>query len=57
MASTVVALCASMFDWATYRKTKGVVKLHLRLDHDDYLAGIRQHYRGERRGRPLRPRD
>ena len=37
MDSSVVDLCASMFDWATYRKTKGAVKLHLLLDHDGYL--------------------
>jgi hypothetical protein len=37
MDATVVELCASMFDWATYRKAKGAVKLHLLLDHDGYL--------------------
>jgi hypothetical protein len=26
-----------MFNWATFRQTKGAVKLHLRLDHDGYL--------------------
>jgi len=35
--STVVELCASMFDWAHWRQTKGAVKLHLLLDHDGYL--------------------
>jgi len=29
--------CASVFDWATFRRTKGAVKLHLLLDHDGYL--------------------
>lgn len=37
MDSTTVELCASMFDWARWRRTKGAVKLHLLLDHDGYL--------------------
>lgn len=35
--STTVELCASMFDWARWRQTKGAVKLHLLLDHDGCL--------------------
>ena len=35
--ATVIDLCASLFDWAKYRRTKGAVKLHLLLDHDGYL--------------------
>lgn len=35
--ATVIELCASLFDWAKYRQTKGAVKLHLLLDHDGYL--------------------
>lgn len=35
--STIIELCASMFDWAKWRRTKGAVKLHLLLDHDGYL--------------------
>ena len=35
--STVIDLCASVFDWARFRTTKGAVKLHLLLDHDGYL--------------------
>ena len=27
--STVIDLCASLFDWAKFRRTKGAVKLHL----------------------------
>src|ERR1700739_2706375 len=34
---TVIDLCATMFDWAKFRLTKGAVKLHLLLDHDGYL--------------------
>jgi hypothetical protein len=35
--STTIELCASMFDWALWRRTKGAVKLHLLLDHDGHL--------------------
>jgi hypothetical protein len=35
--STSVDLCASLFDWAKYKRTKGAVKLHLVLDNDGYL--------------------
>jgi hypothetical protein len=35
--STLVELCASMFDWALWSRTKGAVKLHLLLDHDGHL--------------------
>jgi hypothetical protein len=37
MDSTVVELCASMFDWAHWRHAKGAVKLHVLLDHDGCL--------------------
>lgn len=35
--ATVIELCASMFDWAKFRATKGALKLHLLLDHDGCL--------------------
>lgn len=35
--STVIDLCASTFDWARFRTTKGAVKLHLLLDHDGLI--------------------
>ena len=35
--ATLIELCASIFDWAKFRKTKGAVKLHTLLDHDGYL--------------------
>jgi len=38
--STVIDLCASLFDWAHFRRTKGAVKLHLVLDHDGYLPSV-----------------
>ncbi|OPY11182.1 MAG: Transposase DDE domain protein [Syntrophaceae bacterium PtaB.Bin038] len=35
--ASLIPLCASLFDWAKYRRTKGAVKLHLLLDHEGYL--------------------
>jgi len=35
--ATVIDLCASLYDWAKFRPTKGAIKLHLLLDHDGYL--------------------
>ena len=35
--ASVIDLCAGLYDWAQYRRTKGGVKLHLLLDHDGYL--------------------
>lgn len=38
--STVIDLCATLFDWAHFRRTKGAVKLHCLLDHDGYLPSV-----------------
>jgi hypothetical protein len=38
--STVIDLCASLFDWAKFRRTKGAIKLHLLLDHEGYLPSM-----------------
>ena len=35
--ATMIDLCASLYDWAHYKRTKGAVKLHLLLDHQGYL--------------------
>lgn len=35
--ATRIELCASLFDWAAYKRTKGAIKLHLLLDHQGYL--------------------
>ncbi len=35
--ATVIDLCAEMFPWATFRRTKGAVKLHFTLDYDGCL--------------------
>jgi hypothetical protein len=38
--ATVIDLCASVFDWAQFRRTKGAVKLHLLLDHQGHLPAF-----------------
>lgn len=35
--ASTIELCASVFDWAKFRRTKGAVKLHLVLQHQGYL--------------------
>jgi len=35
--ATVIDLCLSMYEWARFRRAKGAIKLHMRLDHDGYL--------------------
>ena len=35
--STTISLCLSVFPWASYRRAKGGVKVHVLLDHDDYM--------------------
>jgi transposase len=37
MDSTSIDLCAEVFDWAKYKKTKGAVKIHMLLDNEGYL--------------------
>jgi hypothetical protein len=38
--ATVIDLCAELFPWAAFRRTKGAVKLHFTLDHDGYLPTL-----------------
>jgi len=38
--ATRIELCASVFDWAHYRRTKGAVKLHRLLDHPGLLPSF-----------------
>ena len=38
--ATLIELCATVFDWAQYRRTKGAVKLHLLLDHQGLLPSF-----------------
>lgn len=35
--STIIELCATVFDWARFVRTKGAIKLHLQLDHQGCL--------------------
>ena len=35
--STTISLCLSLFPWASFRRAKGGVKVHVLIDHDDYL--------------------
>jgi hypothetical protein len=37
MDASTIDLCLSVFPWAKFRQTKGVVKLHAELDHDGLL--------------------
>lgn len=35
--STTISLCLNLFPWAGFKRTKGGVKAHVLLDHDDYM--------------------
>lgn len=38
--SSVIDLCLSVFPWAKFRKRKGAIKMHCRLDHSGLLPDI-----------------
>ena len=38
--ASVIDLCLSVFPWATFRRAKGAVKLHMGLDHGGYLPAF-----------------
>ena len=38
--STTIDLCLSVYDWATFRQTKGGIKLHTKLNHSGYLPEV-----------------
>lgn len=38
--STTIGLCLNLFPWAKFRRTKGGVKLHVLLDHGDYMPSF-----------------
>lgn len=38
--ATVIDLCLGVFPWATFRATKGAIKLHVGLDHGGYLPSF-----------------
>lgn len=35
--STTISLCLSLFPWAKFRRAKGGIKVHVLLDHCDYM--------------------
>jgi hypothetical protein len=37
MDATVIPLCIQMFNWASYRQSKGGIKLHTVLDYEGLL--------------------
>ena len=38
--SSLISLCLKLFPWAKYRTAKGGVKIHVLLDHADYLPSF-----------------
>lgn len=38
--STTISLCLSMFPWAEFRRAKGGAKVHVLLNHDDYMPSF-----------------
>ena len=38
--STIISLCLSLFPWASFRRAKGGVKVHVLLDHSDYMPAF-----------------
>ncbi len=38
--STTISLCLNLFPWAKFRRVKGGVKVHVLLDHDDYMPSF-----------------
>lgn len=54
--STTIPLCLSLFPWAEFRRAKGGVKVHVLLDHTDYMPAFvlvteaRRHDRSAARG-------
>jgi len=38
--STTISLCLSLFPWAKFRRAKGGAKVHVLLDHGDYMPAF-----------------
>ncbi len=38
--STTISLCLALFPWAKFRRAKGGVKVHVLLDHDNYMPSF-----------------
>ena len=51
--ATIIELCAEIFTWAKYERTKGAIKLHFTLDHDGYLPTVMVMTEGDVNERPV----
>ena len=54
--STTISLCLALFPWARFRRVKGGIKVHVLLDHDDYMPAyvlLSEARRHDRRGADL----
>lgn len=38
--ATTIDLCLGLYDWATFRKRKGGIKLHVQLNHNGYIPSF-----------------
>jgi len=38
--SSTISLCLALFEWAKFRRAKGGVKVHVLLDHDQYMPSF-----------------
>jgi len=61
--ASTIDLCLNLFPWADFRKTKGGIKLHVKLDHSGYIPDFvtmttaRKHERKEIRNIPVKKGD
>jgi hypothetical protein len=51
--STTISLCLSLFPWAKFRRAKGGVKVHVLLDHSDYMPAFIHITEARRHDRPV----
>ena len=51
--STTISLCLSLFPWAKFRRAKGGVKVHVLLDHSDYMPAFVHITEARRHDRPV----
>lgn len=54
--STTVSLCLKLFPWARFRRAKGGVKVHVLLDHADYMPSYVLITEARRHDRVVLPR-
>ncbi len=51
--ATIIDLCAEVFTWARFERTKGAIKLHFTLDHEGYLPTVMVMTEGDVNERPI----